>query len=329
MDIEIGSPLRPWRQKAVAQFLAREALDYDPAIPFTVNLLDDDKIVATGSLDGNICKCIAVDPAYQGEGLTATIITQLRQEAFRRGLRHLFLYTKPKNRFMFEGLSFYRVAETADTLLMENVKGGVTQFVAGLKRPEQAGTVGAIVANCNPFTLGHRYLVEQAAAQVDTLHLFVLSEDKSFFPAADRMMLVQQGVADLKNVIVHPTGDYLISAATFPTYFIKDKDRIPEIRCQLDLEIFANHFAPALGITRRFVGTEPLSPLTNRYNSALQSLLPAFGVEVIEIPRLEQGNQPISASRVRALWDAGDLAAIEPLVPPTTYEYLKTRFQEV
>ena len=107
MDIEIGSPLRPWRQKAVAEFLAREALDYDPAIPFTVNLLDDDKIVGTGSLDGNICKCIAIDPAYQGEGLTATIITQLRQEAFRRGLRHLFLYTKPRNRMLFEPLFFY------------------------------------------------------------------------------------------------------------------------------------------------------------------------------------------------------------------------------
>ena len=262
MEIETGAPLRPWRQKAVAEFLSREALDYDPAIPFTVNLLEDDRIVATGSLDGNICKCIAVDPAFQGEGLTATIITQLRQEAFRRGLRHLFLYTKPKNRFLFQGLSFYPVAEAPDTLLMENVRDGVGQFVASLERPEHPGTVGAIVANCNPFTLGHLYLAEQAAAAVDTLHLFVLSEDKSFFPAADRLELVRQGVAHLKNIFVHPTGDYLISAATFPTYFIKDKDRVPEIRCRLDLEIFANHFAPALGITRRFVGTEPLSPVT-------------------------------------------------------------------
>ena len=149
MEIETGAPLRPWRQKAVAEFLSREALDYDPAIPFTVNLLEDDRIVATGSLDGNICKCIAVDPAFQGEGLTATIITQLRQEAFRRGLRHLFLYTKPKNRFLFQGLSFYPVAETPDTLLMENVRDGVGQFVASLERPEHPGTVGAIVANCN------------------------------------------------------------------------------------------------------------------------------------------------------------------------------------
>ena len=328
MDIEIGAPLRPWRQKAVAQFLARESLDYDPAIPFTVNLLDDDNIVATGSLEGNICKCIAVDPAYQGEGLTATIITQLRQEAFRQGLRHLFLYTKPKNRFLFEGLSFYRVAETADTLLMENVKGGVQQFVAKLPRPEQSGTVGAIVANCNPFTLGHRYLVEQAAAHVDTLHLFVLSEDKSFFPAADRMMLVQQGVADLPNVIVHPTGDYLISAATFPTYFIKDKDRIPEIRCQLDLEVFANHFAPALGITRRFVGTEPLSPVTDAYNRQMMDFLPKKGIEVTLIQRKELGGAPISASRVRALLEEQDWAQLETLVPPTTLSYLKEHYSK-
>ena len=326
MDIEIGSPLRPWRQKAVAEFLARETLDYDPAIPFTVNLLDDDKIVATGSLDGNICKCIAVDPAYQGEGLTATVITQLRQEAFRQGLRHLFLYTKPKNRFLFEGLSCYRVAETADTLLMENVKGGVQQFVAQLPRPENPGTVGAIVANCNPFTLGHRYLVEQAAAQVDTLHLFVLSEDKSFFPAKDRLMLVQQGVADLKNVLVHPTGDYLISAATFPTYFIKDKDRIPEIRCQLDLEVFANHFAPALGITRRFVGTEPLCAVTDAYNRQMLDILPKKGIEVTLVPRKEQDGAPISASRVRALLEAQDWAALETLVPPTTLDYLKQNY---
>lgn len=326
MEIETGAPLRPWRQKAVAEFLSREALDYDPAIPFTVNLLEDDRIVATGSLDGNICKCIAVDPAFQGEGLTATIITQLRQEAFRRGLRHLFLYTKPKNRFLFQGLSFYPVAETPDTLLMENVRDGVGQFVASLERPEHPGTVGAIVANCNPFTLGHLYLAEQAAAAVDTLHLFVLSEDKSFFPAADRLELVRQGVAHLKNVFVHPTGDYLISAATFPTYFIKDKDRVPEIRCRLDLEIFANHFAPALGITRRFVGTEPLSPVTDAYNRQMMAFLPPKGIQVTLIPRKELDGGPISASRVRALLETRDWAALERLVPPTTFAYLQARF---
>ena len=307
MELETGAPLRPWRREALKQFLAREGLDLDENVEYTVNLLEDDEIVASGSLDGNICKCIAVDPAHQGEGLTATVLTALRQEAFARGKRHLFLYTKPKNRMMFSGLSFYPVAETRDTLLMENVRDGCKNFVAALPRRENPGTVGAIVANCNPFTRGHQYLVEQAAAQCDTLYLFILSENKSLFP---------------------PTGDYLISSATFPTYFIQDKSRIPQIRCGLDLEVFCTQFAPALGITRRFVGTEPLSPVTDAYNRALLETLPARGIQVTVIDRKTEGGAPISASRVRALLETRDWPAIAPLVPETTLTYLQARFCE-
>lgn len=322
MELEYGAPPRPWQKKRTEAFLARAGLDYDPAIEYTVNLTEDDEIIATGSLSGNICKCIAVDPAHQGEGLTATVITQLRQEAFRRDIRHLFLYTKPKNRAMFGDLSFFPVAETADTLLMENQRNGVTDFVASLETRPCDGTVGAVVANCNPFTLGHRYLVEQAAEACGLLHLFILSEDRSRFPAAHRLALAKAGTADLKNVIVHPTGDYLISAATFPTYFIKDKERVPQIRCDLDLEVFSRHFAPALRITRRFVGTEPLSPVTEAYNRRMKEVLPQRGIAVTEIPRKELSGAPISASRVRALMDEGDWEGLRPLVPETTYEYL-------
>lgn len=328
MELETGAPLRPWRREALKQFLAREGLDLDENVEYTVNLLEDDEIVASGSLDGNICKCIAVDPAHQGEGLTATVLTALRQEAFARGKRHLFLYTKPKNRMMFSGLSFYPVAETRDTLLMENVRDGCKNFVAALPRRENPGTVGAIVANCNPFTLGHRYLIEQAAKQCELLHLFILSEDKSLFPAETRLALAKAGTADLPNVLVHPTGDYLISAATFPTYFIKDKDRIPEIRCGLDLEIFSSCFAPALHITRRFVGTEPLSPVTDAYNRQLMAFLPGRGVEVTLIPRKEQDGAPISASRVRALLAEGRVEETRALVPATTFAYLQAHFPQ-
>lgn len=322
MELEYGAPLRPWQQKRTAAFLAAAGLDFDPDADFTVNLTEDEAILATGSLSGNICKCIAVDPAHQGEGLTATVVTHLRKEAFRRGIRHLFLYTKPKNQAMFADLTFFPVAETADTLLMENEKDGVRRFVASLETRPCAGTVGAVVANCNPFTLGHRYLVEQAAKACDLLHLFILSEDRSLFPAADRLALAKAGTADLENVLVHPTGDYLISAATFPTYFIQDKERVPQIRCDLDLEIFSRHFAPALGITRRFVGTEPLSPITRAYNRRMAEVLPARGIQVTEIARRELDGAPISASRVRALLEAQDWAGIQPLVPQTTLDYL-------
>jgi [citrate (pro-3S)-lyase] ligase len=140
------------------------------------------------------------------------------------------------------------------------------------------------------------------------------------------MMLVKQGVADLKNVIVHPTGDYLISAATFPTYFIKDKDRIPEIRCQLDLEVFANHFAPALNITRRFVGTEPLCQVTDAYNRQMLAILPQKGIEVTLVERKELDGGPISASRVRALLEEQKWEELSRLVPPTTLAYLREHY---
>lgn len=326
MEQIFGYPLRGKKLQALKEFLSREGLDYDEGIRFTVLLTEGDAILATGSLDGSVCKCIAVSAAHQGENLTATVITALRQQAFSQGIRHLFLYTKPKNRLLFEQLSFYPVAETEDTLLMENQRDGIAQFVRSLGRPDKSGVVGAVVANCNPFTLGHQYLLEQAASACDLVHLFILSEEKSLFPAADRLALARAGTAHLPNVLVHETGNYLISSATFPTYFIRDKERIPAIRCRLDLEIFSRWFAPALGITRRFVGSEPFSAVTDAYNREMLAFLPPRGIEVTVLARKELGGEAISASRVRALLEQGALAETRALVPETTFAYLQTHF---
>ena len=324
MELLYGRPFRGAFLDRLNAFLAADGLRYDPHVEFTVCAVEQEEILATGSLEGKICKCIAVSPAHQGEGLSATVLTTLRKEAFDRGHRHLFLYTKPKNRWMFEDLGFFPVAETSDTLLMENQRRGLETFLASLAAPACAGTVGAVVANCNPFTLGHQYLITQAAARCDLLHLFILSEERSLVPAADRLALAKAGTAHLPNVLVHPGGDYLISSATFPTYFLKDESQGESVFCQLDLTLFAERFAPALGITRRFVGTEPICPVTEAYNRAMQAFLPPRGIQVIELPRIAAGGAPISASRVRALWQQGDFAALETLVPPDTLRYLRT-----
>ena len=323
MEFEYGSPFTGFAMNELKRFLNSSGLSYDENIEYTINFLQDDEIIATGSLDKNVLKCIVVSPLHQGENLTATLLSQLKQEAFRRGHEHLFLYTKPQNQQMFENLDFYPVAKTDSMLLMENKRDGISDFVASLEAP-QDGTIGCIIANCNPFTLGHRYLIETAAAQCDWLHLFVLSEDRSLVPAKDRMELVKLGVSDLKNVLVHPSSDYLISSASFPTYFLKEKASIPEVTCQLDLEIFKEHFARTLKITKRFVGTEPTCPVTGVYNQEMKKCLPAAGIEVIEIPRLESGNTAISASTVRTCWKNGDWETLSNLVPETTLSYLKT-----
>lgn len=325
MDIELIKNLQGNRKTAWQDFLARAGLDADEQVESTVLVWDEGELIATGSRMGNLLKCIAVDEFRQGEGLTATLLTQLRQDAFSQGHSHLFLYTKPKNEFMFSSLFFYPIAKTDTVLLMENKRGGITDFLATLPDGERTGTVGAAVMNCNPFTKGHRYLIETAAKECDRLYIFVLSEDKSEFSAADRMAMVKLGTADLPNVTVLPTGPYLISSATFPTYFLKDRESAQQVHCLLDIEIFTHYYAPKFGITRRYVGTEPLSPMTNQYNDALKANLPGKGIQLREIPRLEQDATPVSASAVRAALAQKDVTTLEKLLPETTAKYLQER----
>lgn len=323
MDIELHSPLRGSKLNIWQTFLAKTGLTAEPDAGQTVLIWDDGQLIATGSRTGNLLKYIGVDPARQGEGLLAKVLTALRQEAFREGHSRLFLYTKPINEPLFADLMFYPVAQTGDVLLMEDRRDGIREFIRQLSGKTHSGKVGAAVMNCDPFTLGHQYLVETASKACDYLYIFVLSEDQGHFSASDRIEMVRRGTAHLNNVTVLPTGPYLISSATFPTYFLKDRDQADRIHCQLDVEIFARHFAPAFSITTRFVGTEPLSPLTEQYNEILKAQLPVRGIGVEEIPRLALESTPVSASAVRAALAADDWQAVQTLVPHTTFAYLK------
>lgn len=240
---EYGHPFTGRKRRRLEEFLRRMNLSYDEGVQYTVNLVTQDgEIAATGSLQHNVIKCVAVDDRYQGEGLSSRIVTLLLNRAMETGQSHLFVFTKPQNRAMFSDLGFYPILQTADVLFMENVRDGIQKYVQGLERPQQkGGVIGAAVMNCNPFTNGHRYLIETAASQCDTLHLFVLSEDRSAFPADVRYELVREGIEGIPNVILHHTSDYLISSAVFPTYFLKEKARAEQINCELDLRIFCEY----------------------------------------------------------------------------------------
>ncbi len=322
METEIVSVLTGQKKNSWLQLLAQTGLQADEDVQQTILVWDNDCVVATGSRCGNLLKCLAVDPARQGDGLLSTVLTALRAEAFREGYNHLFLYTKPGNELLFSSLFFYPVAKTDTVLLMENRQNGIGDFLSTLPNDTGHGTVGAIVMNANPFTYGHQHLIETAAAECERLYVFVLSEDRSRFSAADRLEMVRRGTAHLENVTVLPTGPYLISSATFPTYFLKDREAATEVQCLLDIEIFAKYFVPRFGIQKRFVGTEPFSPMTNRYNEALKAHLPPRGVQLCEIPRYTVDGEAVSASAVRRLLDAGDKTAAMALVPETTREFL-------
>ncbi len=302
-------------------FLAGVGLAYDPGIGYSVMIRDEGgRIAAAASLDRGTVKCAAVRPDLQGTGLMARLITHLRQEAVGRGLGRLFLYTKPQNRRQFSELGFCEVAGTKQVVLMEDRRGGFAAWAETIRDVRAHGRVGCLVVNCNPMTLGHQYLIRWAATQCDTLYLLVVSEDCGVVPAAHRRSIVERSTGDLANVVVAGTGRYLISSASFPDYFLKERKGAAEVWCGLDIAVFCR-LAGILGISRRFVGTEPLCPVTAAYNRAMAVDLPRAGIELVEIPRLERDGVPISATAVRRLIAAGRWQEIRPLVPETVYDY--------
>lgn len=298
-------------------------LRYEGGAEYTVFLTDDgDELLGTGSLCGNVLKYIAVDESLQGEGGAAAIVSRLVQHAYLCGRRKLFLFTKPQNEYLFRSLGFFPLAVTNSACYMENSRRGLKNYLDSLEKG--SGVQGAVVANCNPFTLGHLYLMETAASMVDTLHVFVVSEDSSEFPFKTRFELVRKGTEHIKNLILHESGDYIISHSTFPTYFIKSTADAETVNAELDLALFGERIAPALGITKRFVGTEPFCPVTNKYNEAMKRVLPKYGVEVIELERKDG----ISASSVRRAIAEGDLETVKKLVPKTTFDHIENMFRE-
>lgn len=316
------------RVAKVKEFLDKNGLDMSPDIEVFVTIKDEDEMIACGGLAGKVLKCIAVDNTRRGQGLILKVVTHLLNAAYVRDIKELFLFSTPKNIEFFQDCGFKLIEECdGEVILMENSKN-LEKYQKELTKLKQDGDViGTIVMNANPFTKGHKYLVEEASKRSDWLHLFVVREDASEFKFADRVKLIKKGIAHLKNVTLHEGSDYIISKATFPTYFIKDKGQVNEIHAKLDLNVFRNQLAPYLGITHRFVGTEPYCKVTNNYNKNMKKILAdpngkSAPIEVVEIDRVEFAQKPISASRVRALLQEKNYEELKSIVPPTTYEFL-------
>ena len=250
--------------------------------------------------------------------------------AYENNTTHLFIYTKYQNEELFQQCGFHTIATVPNVMvLMENSCCYLNRYIKSLKAQYKPGKkIGAIVMNANPFTLGHRYLIEQAAKNCDWLHLFVVKEDTSRFPYKVRLKLIEEGTKGIGNLTIHKGSEYIISRATFPCYFIKDITVANNCYTEIDIKIFRQYIAPALGITHRFVGSEPFCQVTNQYNQDMRywletDELPFPPIELVEFPRTVIDGTAVSASQVRKLLAKKDLAAIKPIVPPATYHYLQ------
>ena len=321
------SPRNARAQKQMDALLAAEGIMRDKNLSYSAGIFDDDgQMIATGSIFENTLRCMAVSGAHRGEGLMADIVAHLVQVQMERGNSHLFLYTKCDSAKFFGPCGFYEIARVDGRLVfMENRRDGFDRYVRDLIAQMPEGSLerpgAALVMNCNPFTNGHAWLLEQAAKENERVVLFVLSEDKSLVPFKDRFAMVKAAAAKYDNVTVVSSGSYMISSATFPSYFLKDDALVTRTHADLDATLFTR-IAKALNLTSRYVGEEPFSAATRSYNEALAAVLPAAGVDLRIIRRKEEDGRPISASHVRQLIHDGNIEAIRPLVPDTTYNYL-------
>lgn len=340
MNILELHPTIPRQRRQIEMFLQTNGLRYDD-VDYYAAIVDEssDEMIAGGGLKGSVIKCVAVADGHKGEAVANVIVSHLIAKANAEGCQCVKLYTKPGNRQLFESLSFRLIAESPNAILMETGVGGIEKYSEELRvKSEELGVkseelkndesvvsnarkpIGVIVMNANPFTLGHRFLVEQSSELVERLYVVVVREDCSMFSYNERKAMVSQGVRDIGNVVVVDGSDYAVSAATFPTYFLKQLSDATDTQIILDLDIYRRRIAPALGAIIRFFGSEPTDPLTRRYNELMHQQL---GEEhVHEIQRKQQEGSAISASRVRKAMMEGCLWDAIQLVPPTTIPYI-------
>lgn len=335
MNILELHPTIPRQRRQIETFLQANGLRYDD-VDYYAALVDEssDEMIAGGGLKGCVIKCVAVADGHKGEAVANVIVSHLLAKANEDGYQCVKLYTKPHNRQLFESLSFRLIAEAPNAILMETGVGGIEKWSDELRiRNDELGVrndelriksvrkpIGAIVMNANPFTLGHRFLVEQSSELVERLYVVVVREDCSMFSYSERKAMVIQGVRDIGNVVVVDGSDYAVSAATFPTYFLKQISDATDTQITLDLDIYRRRIAPALGATVRFFGSEPTDPLTRRYNELMHQQLGEDHVH--ELQRKQQDGSPISASRVRKAMLEGRLWDAIQMVPPTTIPYI-------
>ncbi|API88090.1 [citrate (pro-3S)-lyase] ligase [Marinilactibacillus sp. 15R] len=311
------------------ELLKKVGIREEKNIDLVIGIYEEDKLIATGAVFGNVIKCVAVCKKYIGGSVVGLLVSRL-EELIYQDYDSCYLYTKPEVTSSFRYLGFQEIARVDDVLVfMEKALNGFSEYLKQIKKFRKPGRKqAALVINANPFTLGHQYLVEIAAKENDVVYVFVVSEDRSYVPFEDRYYLVQKGTEHLSNVVVLETGPYLISQATFPSYFLPEKIDVTMIQAKLDAILFKGKIAPAMNISYRYAGEEPLSKTTAIYNEQMKNVFDKK-VQLIILERKRIEEQVISASIVRELWRKGDLKAIRPFVPQATFSYIKNHLEGV
>lgn len=317
---EIKEILLEEEKQEQIRFLHQHNLDYEIDIDYAIAIYEHNEMIATASLANNIMKCFLVKKEYQGNQLTNLMFKHLVDVLHSKNIYHFFVFASPHNESIFTSLHMTRVVKTMNTVLLESGET-ISHVLNELKLDYRISSEkkACVIINANPMTLGHLHLIETAAKQHKEVLVFVVSEDLSSFPFKDRYNIIQQATKQFSNVTVLPTLSYLVSKLTFPKYFLKEDQLISDEQTLVDVLVYKEYYAKIFNITMRYVGEEPFSYNTNKYNQVLKNYL---GNRITVVKRKEHQHNAISASYVRKLIKNNHIDKIAPLVPKATYEYL-------
>ncbi len=311
--------------KEIWDYLQKFGVEFDNP-ERTVVVRDEGKIVGTGSVDGKVMKYFFIDKEYVGHGLLAMIYNSLLNFLLDNNRLEHYVFTTPNNGYIFKGIGLTEVMSTDRVALFEGGFCSYDKWIQSIKsklNPE-VKIRGAVVVNCNPMTLGHKHLIEYAKSKVDELIVFIVEEDKSTFTTRERYSIVKDEYKNDDKVIVILGGPYIISQATFPTYFIKKMDETTDIYTELDATIFSKRIAKDLKIDIRFVGDEPIDLMTANYNDNLNKSFEKNDLLLEKIDRIKDNGTYISASKVRRLIGEGRVKETYGLLPKSTIDFLES-----
>ncbi len=320
MDLEIKEALLDKEKEAVRSFLSTLNLGFDDDIEHTFYISDGNKIVGTISHSSYVIKCLGVDEEYQGYNLASKLVLAIIIHLKKEGIYSYFAFTLIKNKNIFLSLGFSLIAQTDNVCLFE---GGVTNIdtvLNSIKEEYKINTFnnGAVIINGNPITNGHLYLINEACKYHDKVLLFVVETDLSEYSFKERFMMIKQATKDLDKVIVIPSTKYIISRATFPTYFIKEDSKRSLEYASLDVLIFKSYFMRILNIYKRYIGEET-HPMMVMYNNILKETLKN---NLVVVKRKKYLSEVISASKFRKLVNENNLDEALKLVPIVNHQYL-------
>lgn len=324
MDFIIEKVLINSERIAVKKFLLENHLEYDYDIDLTFIVKNEDEdILGTVSSSKNIIKAFAVAPSMQGANLSTLLISRIISELGNRGIFDYRVFTKPENQVIFEQFNMRTIAKSKKVILLENKTFPIEKTIESLKNELnfKSKKISSLVMNCNPMTLGHLYLIEKCARENKEVVIFILEEDLSLVKFVDRIAIVRAATSHLNNVKVVPSTKYIISSATFPTYFLKKEDDSLIEYSTIDGSIFKNYFMSGLNIKTRYVGNEPKDPVTNKYIQVLKTIL---GDQLIIVDRIGDEEDVYSASRFRKLILEDRFDDAFKLVPSATKEFFHT-----